>query len=154
MVVKLVKEVIKSTQKGHISKRLLLRLGLLLGLSTYFFMSGITKFIKLNLHVNIILMLIIFGFCIGYFVFSRMNRISWHEEKKIVYTTKLDIIDIILLIVYVIFEILIKVFLEDIYPNANVASAYSTITIAALILGRIFSMFQDIQTVNKHIKNK
>lgn len=141
--------------RNHVSKLLLGRLLMLLSFSIYFFVSGIEKFIRFKYKGYVVILLLIFGFCFGYFVFSNMNRIDFNTKIKKIFTTKIDIIDIVLIGVYILFEALIRIFLKDIYANVNIASAYSTITIGSLIAGRVFSMLKDIQkTYEKHIIQK
>ena len=152
MSIEAIKDTTETIKKGHVHRRLTFRLVFLSGISILFFISGIAKFIKFDLKAYVIFILVIGGFLCGFFLFSKMKRIAWDKDKRIIYTTKLDIVDIILLLIYALFEALIKIFLKDVYPNVNVASAYSTITIASLISGRIISMLKTVQKISRDEK--
>ncbi len=131
--------------EGKLHKKLITRVRMLLIISVV--LAGIAGFnvVFRNANGPIAAGLLVGGFVIGLFVFSRMNVIQWNEELEIVETGRMDVIGYSLIGFYIIFEIGLRTFLKDFYPIS--ATAFILAAVAGTLLGRSIGTIIEIHRV-------
>jgi hypothetical protein len=90
-----------------------------------------------------------FGFILGFFVFTRMNKIAWDEEKEAINIGKFDMVSFILVALYVAYRISIEYFLKSHYHNAISISGFSLATLFGGMVGRLIGMVWTIERTHR-----
>ncbi len=78
-----------------------------------------------------------FGFILGFFVFRHITKITWDEEKEVVSIGKFDVASFIILIIYVAYRVLVKLFLESHFTSAIAISGFSLAILFGGMAGRL-----------------
>ncbi len=141
------KEVRILRQEGKLHRKLIIRIRILLFISLI--LAGIVVFNVIYRDANwfAALALMIGGFLIGLFVFSRMNVIQWNEEQEVVEAGRMDMIGYAMIALYVAFEIGLRTVLIDFYPVS--ATAFILAAVCGTLLGRSFGTIIEIHRVFK-----
>ena len=146
-------ETVKELHKtGKLDRRLVYRIVIL------FFISVVTFFILFydvffeNLEFLPTLGFSILGFILGFYIFVRMNKVTWDNDKQIVAMGRFDFVTIVLIILYVLYRIGIDKYLEGQYDDAFEVSAYSLATLFGGMLGRFLGTLYAIDKSHKEKK--
>ena len=89
--------------------------------------------------------LVIVGFVLGLFLFSRMNVVNWNEQEEIVQMGKMDAIGYVVLGLYIVFEIGLRTFLNNVFPIS--ATAFLLAGIFGTLFGRATGTIIEIHKV-------
>lgn len=95
-----------------------------------------------------------FGFILGFFIFNKINKLTWDEDEEVVKIGKFDLATFIILAGYIIYRILIHVFLENAFHKAILVSGYSLATLVGGIIGRILGMIWLINRIHRENNRK
>lgn len=136
-------------KKGKLDKRLVWRLVILAIASTITFCVLLYDLLWQNLEFFPVVGFVLLGFIFGYFIFMRMNKVMWDEEKQIIAMGRFDMITIVLIILYVLYRIGIDKYLAGKYEDAFEVSAYSLSTLFGGMIGRFLGTFYAIDKVHK-----
>jgi hypothetical protein len=102
-----------------------------------------------NLHVIPVLGFAVFGYILGYFVFTHMNKLEWIEEEEVVNIGKFDAVSFCFLAIYVIYRVLIEMYLAREYTNGLMASGYGLATLFGGMAGRLAGMLVKISRIHR-----
>lgn len=141
------KEVGVLREEGKLHKKLITRVRMLLIISVVLAAIAGFNVVFRNANGLIAASLLIGGFIIGLFVFSRMNVIQWNEELEIIETGRMDAIGYAMIALYIVFEIGLRTFLKDFYPVS--ATAFILAAVAGTLLGRSMGTIVEIHRVYK-----
>ena len=137
---------------GKLDKRLVWRMVILFFVSIITF--GILSYDLFfeNLEILPTVGFAIFGFILGFYIFVRMNKVTWDNERQIVAMGRFDFVTIVLIILYVLYRIGIDKYLEGQYDDAFEVSAYSLATLFGGMLGRFLGTLYAIDKSHKEKK--
>ncbi|MBV9349415.1 MAG: hypothetical protein JO026_01560 [Patescibacteria group bacterium] len=141
-------EVRELRREGKLHTQLVIRVGLLFAIGLI--LSGAT--IENILRGGSFLVaagLFMAGFVLGFFIFSRINPISWNETKAIVQAGRMDALGFVTLGLYIVSEISFRIYLHDKFPST--ASALLFATLSGVILGRGSGLVVEIHRVFRAI---
>lgn len=144
-MMRIFKEVQTLREEGKLHQSLIFRIWLLFGISLA---TGAAVLYNIFFHgaeIWLPLLVAVFGFGTGFFLFSRMNAVRWDEKERVLTTGRLDIAGIIVLVFYVVFEFGLRAFLKDFYPAE--ASVVILAAIFGTLLGRAVGTVFEIHRV-------
>lgn len=121
---------------GKIHGRIIFQVRLLLAISLIMLGVIIYEIIRYGLNPFISLGIGIVAFLFGFFVFSKMNKPEWDEEKEIIATARMDILAFVILALYIGFEIGFRTFLNAHFAGTIAATGYLLAGIAPSLFGR------------------
>ena len=85
------------------------------------------------------------SFFFGFFILSKLNKVSWDKRKQMMVTLKMDIWGVFILISYIATRIISDVYLHDFFDgNASKVFAYTFFTIFGVTLGRFVGVLVSI----------
>lgn len=90
-----------------------------------------------------------FGFILGFFVFTKINKITWDEEEEVVKLGKFDLATFVILGLYIGYRFSIHIFLQASFQKAILVSGYSLATLVGGIIGRVFGMIWNINRIHR-----
>ena len=90
-----------------------------------------------------------FGFILGFFLFVRLNKITWDAQKAVATIGKFDIGSFVVLVLYITYRISIEYFLKSHYHNDLMISGMSLSTIFGGMLGRLVSMVWIVEQTHR-----
>jgi len=119
-------------QEGKIHKKLITRVRMLFIVSLI--LLGIVLFNLVRADVDPVLTtaLAFLGFFLGFYLFARMNVVSWNEEDTVVESGKMDLLGFGILILYIASEVSFRMFLKTEFPLS------ATTLLLSGIFGTIF----------------
>jgi hypothetical protein len=136
-------------QAGKIQKSLVTRMTmfavisvLLLGFVIYDTATGVASWM-------FALPLFVVGFVLGYWVFSRMQKVVWDDEKELVAATRMDAVGFAVLALYIAFEVSLRHELPVIFPAVASVTPLLLATIGGTLLGRFVGMMSEILRANE-----
>lgn len=77
------------------------------------------------------------GFILGFFIFKRMNKITWDEEREVVSIGRFDATSFAILGLYILYRLGMNVFLKEHYQSAIAISGFSLATLWGGMIGRL-----------------
>jgi len=135
-------EMLKNT--GKLERKLVYRIVMLFFITLITFLILIYDVLFKNLNLLGVIGFSIFGFLLGFFVFTRMNKVVWDQKREIVAIGRFDFTSIVLLLTYILYRIEISIFLQDYYTTAFEISGFSLATLFGGMLGRFIGTFYSI----------
>lgn len=94
-----------------------------------------------------------FGFILGFFLFNKINKITWDENEEIIKLGKFDIATFVILLIYIAYRISIHYYLANHFDDAISVSGYSLGTLVGGIIGRLLGMVWTVNRVHREITN-
>ena len=130
----LLEEVRILRQEGKLHQKLISRVRILYIISAVLAAMVIFNLLFRSANPLVVGGLVIIGFILGLFVFSKMNVVNWNEKEEIVQIGKMDKIGYISLGLYIVFEIGLRTFLGNVFPVS--ATAFLLAGIFGTMFGR------------------
>lgn len=121
---------------GLLHKKLLTRTRLLVCISTVLLLIEIYQTIHYGFSFWILDAVIIIGFLLGLFVFSKMNKAVWNREEEVIQAGRMDVFGAAILILYIVFEVSLRSLLKAEFGTSTQATTYLLAAIGASLLGR------------------
>lgn len=90
-----------------------------------------------------------FGFLLGFFVFTRMSKVTWDEKKEMVKLGRFDVVSFLLLAGYIGYRISIEFYLKYQYHDALFVSGASLAMLFGGMFGRLIGMVWAVARVHK-----
>jgi hypothetical protein len=138
-------EVRQLRKEGRVHTALLRRTQILFGIAIVLLLITLFNIFTRSLSLAIVLILLIVGFLLGLFVFSRMTGVEWNEEESMLRTSKMDIVGFASIGLYILFEIALRTFLRDSYPA--LATVYVLAGVSGTLLGRAIGTLIEMHRV-------
>ncbi len=122
--------------KGKLHKSLITRVRMLFGISVV--LAGVALYNVFVRDINPLLALGLAatGFIFGFFLFSRMNKLTWDEQQETIRAGRMDVVGFAVLGLYIVFEVGTRTTLNNIFPASFTATALLLATIAGSLFGR------------------
>lgn len=95
-----------------------------------------------------------FGFILGFFLFRHITKITWDEEKEVVSIGKFDIASFVILLIYVGYRLLVKLFLESHFTSAIAISGFSLAILFGGMAGRLVGTRHAIKRTHEENANQ
>lgn len=92
------------------------------------------------------------GFVLGLLVFSRMTAVSWNEKEETVQSEKMDKVGYVTLVLYILFEVGLRTFLNNSFPIS--ATAFLLAGIFGTLFGRVVGTLIEIHRVYRSTHSK
>jgi len=141
-------------EEGKIHKTLIFRTELLFAFSAILLGLLVYDLATKNVDLRISFVLTGLGMILGVVLFSRISVVNWNEEEEEIQTGRLDVVAIATIALYIIFDLVAKSYIKDLYPDA--ASVYIIATIFGTVFGRAIGTIVRINKVfqaSEAIKN-
>ncbi len=123
-------------KSGKIHKRIIFQTRLLTLISLVMFGVSLYHLFIGTINFWILLVLTIVSFLLGMVLFSKMNKVVWDEEQEIITITRIERLGVLIIILYVLFEISLRTFLNYEFTEGFAATAYLLAGISCTLLGR------------------
>lgn len=140
--------------EGKLHKPLLVRIHILSTISVILLLVVLYQIIKGNLNIWISLLVAVLAFILGLYVFSRMSKVEWNEDKELISASRMDIVGFTTILLYIAFEISFRTFLKAQYPGSFAATGYLLDGVGASLLGRSVGTLFMIQNLTKPDKSE
>jgi len=138
--------------EGKLHGPLILRIEILLGISAVLLGIVVYENIVGNLNIFISIAVGVISFLLGLFIFSKMNKVEWNEEKEVIGASRMDLAGFTVLLLYIAFEFSFRHFLKSEYAGTYAATGYLFAGIGASLLGRSVGTLLIIQRFAKDEK--
>jgi hypothetical protein len=122
--------------EGKLHNRLLNRIRILSVISLTLLVVALYQTWKGVLNGWVALGISLVAFLLGLFVFSRMNRVEWDEEKEVIALGRMDMFGFAILLLYIVFDFGLRKFLNIEFGKTAVATGYLLGAIGASLFGR------------------
>ena len=139
-------------EEGKLHASLILRISILFGISFATGTAVLYNVIFRDAEWWIAVPVAIVGFIAGFFLFARLNVVKWDERERLLTTARMDIAGFLILVLYVLFELGFKIFLNDFFPAA--ASAFVLAAVFGTLLGRAVGTVFEIHRVYRATRNR
>jgi len=123
-------------ESGMLHRRLLTRIRILTVIGLILLAIAVYDLIKDRLSFMLFILIIVLGFVLGLFVFSRMSRVVWHEEEEIISAGRLDVTAGVIIVLYIIFDIGLRQFLHAKLDGISMVTGYVFSALGATLIGR------------------
>lgn len=142
-------QAIKALQReGKLHKKLVSRVRILFIISLIMVGIVIGNIVIGGAHILVAGLLVIAGYFMGMYLFSRMNTVVWNEEEEILKAGKMDVIGYASIALYIVIEIGLRTLLKDVYPT-NLATIYILAGVSGMLFGRSLGMMKAMLIASK-----
>lgn len=144
-MIHILKEVRVLRQEGKVHKKLLSRVR-----STFLIALVLVAIVLFNIFFRqadlvIASALAIVGFIFGFFLFSRMNGITWNEQEESVQLLQMNGVGYSIIALYIVFEIGLRTFVNSVFPAS--ALVFLLAGVFGSLFGRTMGMIMRIHEV-------
>ena len=140
---------LKNNDKIH--SKLLKRTRILTAISLILVGITIYEIVRYDISVVLSAGIAVVAFLLGTFVFTRMNTLEWDEENQMISTGRMDIIGVLIIFLYIGFEVSLRTIIDGQFAMVAGSSGYLLIGIGASLLGRSVGTWWNISTfATKH----
>jgi len=123
-------------KSGTLYRRLLTRIRILTIIGLIVLAIAVYDIIKDRLSFILFLLILVLGFVLGFFIFSRMSTVVWDEEREIILAGRLDVTAVIVIVLYILFDIGIRQFFHAELDGISEITGYVFSAIGATLIGR------------------
>lgn len=148
----LIKELHALQEEGKLHAKLILRISILFGISFATGTAVLYNILFRGAEWWIATLVALVGFIAGFFLFARMNVVKWDEGERLLTTARMDIAGFAILVLYVLFELGFKIFLNDFFPAE--ASAFILAAVFGTLFGRAVGTMFEIHRVYRATRNR
>ena len=125
---------LKNDDKIH--SKLLKRTRILTAISLILVGITIYEIVRYDISVVLSAGIAVVAFLLGVFVFTRMNTLVWDEENQMISTGRMDIIGVLIIFLYIGFEVSLRTIIDGQFDMVAGSSGYLLIGIGASLFGR------------------
>lgn len=131
--------------EGKLHRKLLIRTRILIGIGLILVAVAGYEMVGHGIDALLAGALFLAGFLAGMFVFSRMNVVTWDEEKESVVSGRMDTLGYMVLGLYIAFEIGLRDVLSGVFPD--MATALILAAVGGTLLGRALGTYVEVHRV-------
>jgi hypothetical protein len=131
----------KLNEEGKLHRRLRIRIAIFIAIIVTFGALGLYDFLTKKISIQAELGVVCVSFILGIVIFSKMAKVTWDAKKEVMNIENLDITGFVILILYIIFRIQSKIYLEHTYDNIAIVTGLTFSSIFAGMLGRLIGIF-------------
>ncbi|MFA7285263.1 MAG: hypothetical protein WC011_00235 [Candidatus Paceibacterota bacterium] len=129
---------------GKLERKLVYRIIMLFFITLITFVMLVYDLFLNNLNLFGVVFFSIFGFVLGFYIFTRMNKVVWDQKREIVAMGKFDLTSFVLVLIYIAYRIEVGLLLKDYYGDGFEVYGFSLATIFGGMLGRFIGTFYSI----------
>jgi Na+/proline symporter len=136
-------------EEGKVHKKLITRVRMLFIIAVILIGIVLYNIVTRNISAYVAFAVALLGYVLGRTLFSGMSKVVWNEEEEELQAGKMDIVGFASIGLYVLFEIGLRTFLKDAYPDSAMATVYILAGVGGTLFGRTFGMIDAMLAASK-----